>query len=146
MKRRASGLVAMVVALVLLAAAPALAWWIDNVSVSGTSITAGKLQPPTGLKCTTSGVLTKSVTLNWTAPTSGATPAGYTILVNGAVNGSTSGTSYTINPGLLSLGTYPVTVESVYPLPTGTTAPQWFSATSNTVNITALTSVIVQCA
>jgi chitodextrinase len=67
--------------------------------------------PPTGLK--ESALTSTSVALAWTPPNipAGARLAGYTILNNGTVVGTTTGTSFTVS-GLTAATAYSFTVEA----------------------------------
>jgi glucoamylase len=81
-------------------------------SVTATTTAAGTApNAPTGL--TVGTVTTTTVPLNWTASTTGGTyaVAGYYILRNGSVVGSTTGTSYT-DTGLTPGTTYTYTVKA----------------------------------
>lgn len=78
-----------------------LASWTDSEHTTG-AFTAGSVSPPTSLACS-AGLLT-NVRFTWAAPASGLTPSGY-IWTTFSHSESTTETSVTLSPGLLTLGT-----------------------------------------
>jgi chitinase len=104
-----------------LAASTAYAFTVTATDSAGTSAKstalsvttpAGKVPAaPTGL--TDSALTSTSVALAWTAPATpaGASLSGYTILNNGTVVGTTTGTSFTVT-GLTAATAYSLTVEA----------------------------------
>jgi chitodextrinase len=104
-----------------LAASTAYSFTVTATDSAGTSAKsmplavstpAGQVPPaPTGL--TEQALTSSSVALAWTAPSppAGATVSGYTILNNGKVVGTTTGTSFTVT-GLTAATAYSLTVEA----------------------------------
>lgn len=115
------------------------AYWTDTSKVTTGAFGAATLAPPVNVKCTTTGVITTSAVISWSAPATGPKPSGYQVYVGGSLNGTTTSTTFTVNPGLLSLGTSAVTVKAAL-------GGNWVSIASNSVNINAVTSLIVSCA
>lgn len=141
MRRRLLTICLPLVVLAALCAPPAWSWWIDDVPLSGTTITAGTLQPPTAVQCTNQTL--QNPKISWTAPTSGPNQGNYRLIISGGalVNGATltqdanGTTSVTFNSGLLSAaGTYTIKVVTVW--------EQWTSQPSATSkNVTVLASL-----
>lgn len=141
MKRRlviAASAVALLAAAVALPPQPTLASWVDGEYVTA-SLTAGLIQPVTGVTCSISGgaLSAKSVNLGWTAPATGVAPDSYDVTWPGHSQ-TVTGTSIVIGPGLLSLGTITFTIKSRVG-----TAP-WLSTGVNQ-SVNAVTSLLVSC-
>jgi predicted ribosomally synthesized peptide with SipW-like signal peptide len=91
--------------------------WTDDEYVTPT-VTSGSVSAPTNLICLQSGgLLSSSIPISWTAPTTGPAPTSYTVYFAGtAGTGSftVTGTSAVITGGLLSIGSAQVTVAANY--------------------------------
>ena len=114
---------AVVVGAGVMIATPAIAApWTDVVPITGTTLTARTVPPPTNLQCTTTGFLVTSANLTWTSA-----GTGYSYLVevrrvsNGAVEASftTAATSYSLTGTLLGNLASTNFTASVNAFPTG---------------------------
>ncbi|MVA74721.1 hypothetical protein GC722_01530 [Auraticoccus sp. F435] len=86
----------------------------DAAAVTTGALTAGTVEPVTGLNC---AVEAEGARFTWT----GAPNRQYVVTVTGATTGvvaattTTTATSYTVNRALLGLGTWRVSVRAVLP-------------------------------
>jgi signal peptidase I len=107
------------VALALPAVRPegTLALFTDTSTLTSGVVQAGSLAAPTAMTCAGGGLLT-SPTISWTAPATGVRPTGYRVTVRAGSAAATpttytvEGTSWSMPPSLLALGTYFVSVQS----------------------------------
>ena len=76
-----------------------------------TFINTHDTEAPTAPVLSSTGSTASSISLSWTASTDNVGVTGYEVVVNGIYNGTTTGTSYTIN-GLNASTTYPVYVRA----------------------------------
>lgn len=92
--------------------------WVDRETATAAALTAGSVAPPTGFRCTDSGLL-DAVTFSWTNPSGGLTRTEYRWAVTGT--SSTSGalpanaTSIRLTTGILGFGSWTFTLRAVGP-------------------------------
>lgn len=102
-----------------LAASPTEAAWVDREVAGDTTLRAGTVNPPTGLRCT--GGLLQPVTFTWTAPAAGGlSRTEYRWAVTGNLSGSgtlgASATSITLTSlAILSVGSGTFSLYAVGP-------------------------------
>lgn len=101
-----------------LAPAPTDATWVDQEVAGDTTLRAGTVNPPTGLRCT--GGLLQPVTFTWTAPAGGLPRTEYRWTVTGNLTGSgtlaASATSVTLTSlAILSVGSGTFSLYAVGP-------------------------------
>ena len=93
------------------------AYFTDTATMSTGSVTSGALQPPTAVTCSGAGLLAMP-TISWTAPTSGARPTGYRVIVrSGSATATpttyeTTSTSFNLPTNRLVVTTYFISVQS----------------------------------
>ncbi len=104
---------------------------VEDYSISITSGGGGDTQAPTApTNLTASGTTQTSTNLSWTASTDNVGVTGYSVYVDGILDGTTTNTSYAIS-NLVANTTYTVYVVA-------TDAASNTSAQSNTVSVTTL--------
>jgi len=81
----------------------------NTIAVSTQS--AGDIQPPTAPALSSTGATTTTIGLSWTAATDNVGVTGYDIYVNGSLNGTTTGLSYTVT-GLTASTSYSIYVRA----------------------------------
>lgn len=136
----ALGLIALTAAGVLTPPQQTLAAWTDAEVAKG-SLTSGTVNAPTGLTCGITGV---QRWVSWTAPAAGGlSRSSYHVAISGQATGTVyvneypTGTTQNLNPGLLSIGTYIVTVTAV--------GPGGWESSGITATYSLLTALITNC-
>jgi chitodextrinase len=81
----------------------------NTIAVSTQS--AGDTQPPTAPTLSSTGATTTTIGLSWTAATDNVGVTGYDIYVNGSLNGTVTGLSYTVS-GLTASTSYSIYVRA----------------------------------
>jgi len=141
-RRRAVGVGSAALLLGAVTASPTWAAWTDQGTISGTAVSTGALQPPTGMSCTGAGLLA-SPTLSWTPPSSGVTPTQYVVTYRAGsataapTTATTTTNSWTMPAGLLNLiTTYYVSVQS------SLSGTNWVSSTDTTGYRVSVTGIV----
>jgi len=140
-RRPVATLIALVGVLSLLAwtPEPTDASWADTETARG-SVASGTVQPPTGLRCTGSGLL-QPIGLAWTAPATGLAVSGYAWTVTGGLASSgtlpATATSLTLTSALLGVGSGTFTIRAQGP-------GGWVSA-PRTATVSFTTGLISAC-
>ncbi len=99
----------------------------NSNTISATTTAAGDTQPPTAPVLSSAGTTTTTINLSWTASTDNVAVTGYDVYVNSVLNGTTTGTTYTVS-GLTAATTYSIYVRAKDAAGNGTN--------SNTISVT----------
>jgi signal peptidase I len=95
---------------------------MNDGGAAATEMNTTTVHPVTNLRCTQTGTITTTATVRWNLPASEPVPTGYRVRVRSNVTGNivreeilgAAARSYQIPAGLLAIGTYRVSVRSLY--------------------------------
>ncbi len=101
----------------------------NSNTITPTTSGAGDTEPPTAPVLSSTGTTTTTISLSWTASTDNVAVTGYDVYVNSVLNGTTTGTTYTVS-GLTAATSYSIYVRAKDAAGNGTN--------SNTISATTL--------